>query len=150
MRKFITIQERNKSSFPGHYSFDLDNKCGRYCTNKKPGHPRYDGQYDRLRLVNVQTAFEKPKTFSSFTISHIILKGLRNKLLHILYLVLGIGNVAFYWPVVFYILHLKLDLGKYKDLSWKAPWAKPWKKCVKAKIFSKDKLKKYSIMEENT
>ena len=33
-----------------------------------------DGQYDRLRLVNVQTAFEKPKTFSSFTISRIILK----------------------------------------------------------------------------
>ena len=74
MRKFITTEERNKSSFPGHYSFDLDNKCGRYCTKKKPGHPRYDGQYDRLRLVNVQTAFEKPKTFSSFTISHIILK----------------------------------------------------------------------------
>ena len=70
MRKFITTEERNKSSFPGHYSCDLDNKCGRYYTNKKPRHPRYD----RLRLVNVQTAFEKPKTFSSFTISHIILK----------------------------------------------------------------------------
>ena len=141
MRKFITIEERNKSSFPGHYSFDLDNKCGRYCTKKKPGHPRYDGQYDRLRLVNVQTAFEKPKTFSSFTISHIF-KVLETNF-YILYIVLGIGNVAFYWPVVLYILHLKLDLGKYKDLSWKVPWAKLWKKCVKAMIFSKDKLKKY-------
>ena len=51
VRKFITTEERNKSSFPGHYSCDLDNKCGRNCTNSS------QGQYDRLRLVNVQTAF---------------------------------------------------------------------------------------------